>query len=127
MKTRFKESFLLLKLLTQVIFELIISICELSITMIRSFPHYIIIGVGMTTLACNNNLYAKEKQPFGINAKSNNIAEIIQLLEDYKRKILSSPGMTPKEYGIRFGNGKSRKHKTNKKHRSHLHRISNQA
>ena len=34
-------------------------------------------------------------------------------------------GLTPKEYGIRFANGKSRKHKTNKKHRSHLYRVSN--
>jgi|GEM_PF-3343858 len=127
MKTLFKESFVLLKLLTQVLFELILSIYQLSITMLRSFPHYIIIGVGMTTLACNSNLYAKEKQPFGINSKSNNIENMIQLIEDYKINNLSSTGMTPKEYSIRFGNGKSRKHKTNKKHRSHLHRVSNKA
>lgn len=28
-------------------------------------------------------------------------------------------GLTPKEYGIRYANGKSRKVKTNKRHRSH--------
>lgn len=33
------------------------------------------------------------------------------------------PGLTPKEYGIRHGNGKSRKGKVNKKHRSHLMKI----
>lgn len=32
-------------------------------------------------------------------------------------------GLTPKEYGLRFGNGNSRKKKTNKKHRSHLFKF----
>lgn len=37
--------------------------------------------------------------------------------------VRSSFGMTPKEYGIRYGNGACRKCKSNKKHRSHLHKI----
>lgn len=33
------------------------------------------------------------------------------------------PGLTPKQYGILYGNGKSRKQKINKKHRSHLAKL----
>lgn len=39
----------------------------------------------------------------------------IPLVTEYYGSI---PGLTPKEYGMLYGNGKSKKYKTNKRHRS---------
>ncbi len=33
------------------------------------------------------------------------------------------PGLSPKEYGLRYGNGKSKRHKTNKIQRSHGYKV----
>lgn len=38
-------------------------------------------------------------------------------------RIYGNFGMTPKEYGIRYGNGASRKAKVNRKHRCHIQKL----
>lgn len=82
------------------------------------FKH-LIIGIGLASIAISTGVHAIGKQPISLNAKSNNLAEVYEELKGYKSsKIIYAPGLTPKEYGILYGNGNSRKAKTNKKHRS---------
>ena len=38
-------------------------------------------------------------------------------------RIYGTFGMSPKEYGIRYGNGASRKAKINRKHRCHIQKL----
>ncbi|MDM1048051.1 hypothetical protein [Sphingobacterium hotanense] len=38
-------------------------------------------------------------------------------------RIYGTFGMTPKEYGIRYGNGASRKAKVNRNHRRHIQKL----
>lgn len=82
------------------------------------FKH-LIIGIGLASIAISTGVHATGKQPISLNANSNNIAEIYEELNGYKSsRIICAPGLTPKEYGMLYGNGKSKKYKTNKKHRS---------
>ncbi|WP_164126102.1 hypothetical protein [Sphingobacterium luzhongxinii] len=82
------------------------------------FKH-LIIGIGIASLAISTGVHATGKQPISLNVKSNNLAEVHEELKGYKSsRIIYVPGLTPKEYGMLYGNGKSKKYKTNKKHRS---------
>ena len=62
---------------------------------------------------------SKPKVQYTIPTAPITSAYIARTIEDLpKPRYYPAPGLTPKEYGMRYGNGKSRKSKTNKLHTS---------
>lgn len=84
----------------------------------------LVIGAGIAAFSIAlNTMAAHLDKPIILASKSSYISE-----PDYKilipKPLYRYPiGLTPKEYGMLYGNGKCRKYKTNKKHRSRLLRI----
>jgi len=53
----------------------------------------------------------------------NSQAVLIGGLPLMTERIYGTSGMTPKQYGILFGNGASRKPRVNRNHRKHFHKL----
>lgn len=84
----------------------------------------LVVGAGILAFSTALNTMAAQKDmPIILSTQSNHIPDIIREFEIPKPVYRYPAGLTPKEYGILYGNGKSRKYKTNKKQRSRLLRI----
>lgn len=91
----------------------------------------ILIGVALTTALTpqvaqsSQHNVTVERQVYNnkpITVKKSTIKQIggLDLVTEFTGKPF---GLTPKEYGIRFGNGRSKKSKINKIQRSHLYKV----
>lgn len=84
----------------------------------------LVVGAGIFAFSTALTTMAAQKDvPIILSTKSNHIAENAWQFEIPKPLYRYPVGLTPKEYGMLYGNGKCRKYKTNKKHRSRLLRI----
>jgi len=84
----------------------------------------LVVGTGILAFSTALTTMAAQKEvPIILSTKSNHVTEVARQFEVPRPVYRYPTGLTPKEYGMLYGNGKSRKYKTNKKHRSRLLRI----
>ena len=97
----------------------------------KAISKILIIGTGVLSSILPGTLHSKESHviverqminKLNPDKKHNSIMSFggLPLVSEYFHH---HPSMTPKQYGMLYGNGKSRKDKINRKHRAHFYKI----